>query len=120
MKAKDGVPAACHPSSEQTLIQKMKSFFSFGHSDECQKYYEAVMLNPGLEVTPTRVLSEVIADFFLHPIGMLGSAIAEFSKNILGIIYFFLLQNEITMFCFVIALIFWRRNYFFNFSTSCI
>jgi len=84
MKAKDGVPAACHPSSEQTLIQKMKSFFSFGHSDECQKYYEAVMLNPGLEVTPTRVLSEVIADFFLHPIGMLGSAIAEFSKNILG------------------------------------
>jgi len=63
------------------------------------------MLDPLLQVTPTLVLSEMVAGFFLHPIGMLGSAVAEFSRNILGMMYFLLHHNEITMFCYVIALI---------------
>lgn len=53
-------------------------------SEVCREYYEAVMLDPFLEVTPAVVLSEMTAGFFLHPSGMLGSAIANFSKGILG------------------------------------
>lgn len=104
LKSTDGVPAGCRPSSEQTWAETIKNLFHWGHSD-CQKYYEAVMLDPFLEVTPTVVLSEMVAGFFLHPSGMLGSAVAAFSKNVLGMMYFLLHHNEITMFCFVIALI---------------
>jgi len=106
MKTTDGVPAGCHPPSEQTWIETIKNLLNFGHSNDCRKYYEAVMLDPRLKVTPTRVLSDIIAEFILHPSGRLGSAVADYSKNVLGIMYFLLLlHNEFTMFCFVIALI---------------
>lgn len=104
MKAKDGVPAECLPYSEQTWVKRIINLLSAGHSNECQKYYEAVMLDPLLEVTPTLVLSEMIAGFFLHPSGMLGSAVADYSRNVLSMMYFLLHHNEITMFCYVIAL----------------
>jgi hypothetical protein len=105
MIATDGVPAGCRPRSEQTWLEILKDRLGFDYSNECQKYYEAVMVDPFLEVTPTLVLSEVIAGFFLHPAEMLGSAVADFSRNVLGMMYFLLHHNEITMFCFVIALI---------------
>lgn len=104
MKTTNGVPAECRSPSEQTWIGIIKNLFIGDHSNECQKYYEAT-LDPLLEVTPTLVLSEVVARFFLHPVGMLGSAIADFTNNVLGMMYFLLLHNEITMFCFVITLI---------------
>jgi len=105
MKTTDGVPARCRPPSEQTWLEILKNLLPGGPSNDCQKYYEAVMLDPFYEVTPTLVLSEMLAGFFLHPSGMLGSAVADFSKNILGMMYFLLLHNEITIFCFAIALI---------------
>jgi len=107
MKATDGVPAECRPRSEWTWTQTLKNLLPgvSGYSIECHKYYEAVTLDPLLEVTPTLVLSEMIAGFFLHPSGMLGSAVADYSKNVLGMMYFLILHNEITMFCFVVALI---------------
>jgi hypothetical protein len=69
---------------------------SFGYHDECQKYYETVMLDPFLEVTPSIVLSEMVAGFLLHPSGMLGAAVADYSKNVLGKMYFLIhnAQNE--------------------------
>jgi hypothetical protein len=51
-----------------------------------------------LEVTPTLVLSEMVAGFILHPSGMLGSAVADYSKNVLGMMYFLLHHSEITIF----------------------
>jgi hypothetical protein len=69
-----------------SFFEEVKRYFH--KEDECRKYYEALMLDPALEVTPTVVLSEVVAGFFLHPIDKLGSAIAAFSNNILGKLYF--------------------------------
>lgn len=112
MNTRNGVPAGCHPPSEQTWWESIINLFPWGHSDECQKYSEAVMLDPLLEVTPTLVLSEMVAGFFLHPAGMLGSAVADYSKNVLGMMYFLLYHNEITMFCFVIALFTQWQNTF--------
>jgi hypothetical protein len=105
MKATDGVPAGCRPPSERTWMESINNWFHGGHSVDCQKYYEAVMLDPHLEVTPTLVLSEMVAGFILHPSGMLGSAVADYSRKILGMMYCLLHHNEITMFCFVVALI---------------
>jgi hypothetical protein len=105
IKATGDVPAVCRPPSEQTWLESVKNLFSWGHSYDCQKYYEAVMLDPLLLVTPTTVLSDMVTDFVLHPCGKLGSAVADFSRNVLGMMYFLLHHNEITMFCFVIALI---------------
>jgi hypothetical protein len=69
------------------------------HPDACQAYYEAMMLDPFLEVTPALVLSEMTASFFLHPSGMLGTAIANFSKGILGKTKFVLYHSELNTFC---------------------
>jgi hypothetical protein len=80
-RANPEVPLKCLPSSDVTWIEKIERFF---HGNECHKYYEAVILDPALEVTPTIVLSEMVAGFILHPSGKLVSAIADFSNNLLG------------------------------------
>jgi hypothetical protein len=81
MKKNPEVPLECRPSSDVTWFEGITRYFL---RDECHKYYEAVMIDPALKVTPTIVLSEVAAEFLLHPIGKLGSAIAAFSNNILS------------------------------------
>lgn len=67
-------------------------FINFFSQDDCQKYYEAVMMDPALEVTPLLVLSEMVSSFLLHPMGKLGSAVADFSKNIIGKLYYALVN----------------------------
>jgi hypothetical protein len=68
-----------------TWFEKIQRYI---HGVDCHKYYEAVMIDPALQVTPTIVLSEMVAGFFLHPSGKLGSAVADFSNNILSKLYF--------------------------------
>jgi len=80
-------PVECRPPSELTWTETigglLRTKLSY-NSDECQKYYEAVMLDPFLEITPAIVLAEMVAGFVLYPSGMLGSAIAKFSNSVLG------------------------------------
>lgn len=85
IKTNPEVPLKCRSFSDLTWFEAGIRQFQ---GDECHKYYEAVMLDPALKVTPTVVLSEMVADFILHPSGKLGSAIADFSNNILGKLYF--------------------------------
>lgn len=80
IKKNPEVPLKCRPSSDVTWFEEIQRVF---HRDECHKYYEAVMIDPALEVTPTIVLSEVVSRFLLHPSGILGSAVADFSNSIL-------------------------------------
>jgi hypothetical protein len=102
MIAKGDVPAQCRPPSERTWVERLRDVFSGDHSDECVKYFEVSMLDPFWEITPTLVLSELVAGFILHPSEMLGDAVAKYSKHVLGM-YFLLHHNEIIMFCYVIA-----------------
>lgn len=87
LKRNPEVPVECRPTSELSWLQMfgrvMSSKLSY-KSDECEKYYEAVMMDPFLKVKPTDVLSEMIGSFVLHPSENLGSAIAKFSSGILG------------------------------------
>jgi hypothetical protein len=85
LKENPEVPLKCRPPSDVTWFEAFMRWF---YLDQCQKYYEALMLDPALKVTPTVVLSEMVTDFILYPSGKLGSAIADFSKNIIGKLYF--------------------------------
>jgi hypothetical protein len=91
MKKNTNIPADCRPRSELAAWEIMYLWLpSFRvHHDSCQEYYEHVMLDPLLTVTPTVVLSDMLAGFLLHPVGMLGTAVADYSKNILGEMYSF-------------------------------
>ncbi|KDR08047.1 Chloride channel CLIC-like protein 1 [Zootermopsis nevadensis] len=82
MKKNPDIPVDCRPPSEPSWMDYFMPKSTL-QSEVCREYYEAVMLDPFLEVTPAVVLSEMTAGFFLHPSGMLGSAIANFSKGIL-------------------------------------
>jgi hypothetical protein len=81
----------------ETLGKFVTARFS-SKTDECKKYYEAIMLDPFLEVTPALVLSEMTAGFFLHPSGMLGTAIANFSSGVLGKTDFLFCHSRLNIF----------------------
>ncbi|XP_063222808.1 uncharacterized protein LOC134531135 isoform X1 [Bacillus rossius redtenbacheri] len=51
---------------------------------ECQQYYEAVWMDPGLQVSAEVVLSEMLAVFVLHPCDVAASTVVKFSSTILG------------------------------------
>lgn len=87
MKKNPEVPAECRPPAELTWMEAISRLFSSKfsiQSDDCQKYYETIMIDPILEITPALVLSEMTASFFLHPSTMIGNAISNFSRSILG------------------------------------
>ena len=67
------------------FVRRLTSTLS-QNSDECEKYYEALMMDPFLKVTPTIVISEMIGSIVLHPSSKFGTAIARFSGGILGMI----------------------------------
>jgi hypothetical protein len=85
----------------ETIGELFRTKFS-SHPDACREYYEVVMLDPFLEVTPALVLSEMTASFFLHPSGMLGTAIANFSNGILGKTGFLFYRSELHIFCYAL------------------
>jgi hypothetical protein len=89
VKANPEPPPSCRPFSDRTWAETFKQLY---YRYDCQEYHEAVMIDPGLEVTPFLVLCEMLTSFFLHPFGKLGSAIAEFSNNVLGKLYFVLVN----------------------------
>lgn len=49
--------------------------------DECQKYYEAMMENSFLQVTPAQALSKMIATCVVTPVGLIGHAVGDFVHN---------------------------------------
>nr|CAD7575691.1 unnamed protein product [Timema californicum] len=77
------VPIQCRPPSELGFWD----WLTFGYeqnTDICQKYYENIMLDPGIHVSPHLVLAEMMSTFVLHPASALGNAVGTFSKGVLG------------------------------------
>ncbi|PSN39622.1 hypothetical protein C0J52_13801 [Blattella germanica] len=110
MKVNPDVPKECRSHAELTWRDKLFMLVSFSsRQNECQKYYEAVMMDPFVMITPTIVLSEMLSGFVLHPSGNLGHAIASFSSAILGnlpfgINYIVLLASFFMVIFLIIAL----------------
>ena len=51
--------------------------------DKCQEYFEALMVDPLLEVTPTMALAETFTAFVVQPLEHLGRHIGKFFNALL-------------------------------------
>ncbi|XP_048267029.1 chloride channel CLIC-like protein 1 isoform X3 [Bombus terrestris] len=76
MKFSD-IPISCQPD-KMNLWHKFVSFFS---KDDCEQYYETVMSNPKLKITPAFALSHFITTVVLHPVTHIGTVISGFINN---------------------------------------
>nr|CAD7264098.1 unnamed protein product [Timema shepardi] len=76
------VPIQCRPPSELGFWDWLTSGYE-QNTDICQKYYENIMLDPGIHVSPHLVLAEMMSTFVLHPASALGNAVGTFSKGVL-------------------------------------
>ena len=50
---------------------------------QCEAYYEALLVNPILEVTPITALTEMVSQFVLRPLNVLGQHLGNFYANLL-------------------------------------
>ncbi|KAI4479969.1 hypothetical protein M0804_010708 [Polistes exclamans] len=74
------MPAICRPH-EMSALERISSHF-FGGNNDCEKYYEARMSNPNLEVTPALVLSELFTTVILKPVPKVGQVMSEFISGL--------------------------------------
>ncbi|PBC32116.1 Chloride channel CLIC protein [Apis cerana cerana] len=75
------IPISCQPD-KMNMWNKFVSLFY----DDCEKYYETIMTNPKLKITPAFALSHFITTVILHPITHIGSIISVFIDNATGFV----------------------------------
>ncbi|XP_033738950.1 chloride channel CLIC-like protein 1 [Pecten maximus] len=59
-----------------------RGLFTF-KKDNCQKYYEHMLINPFLKVPPTKALAVTFVRFFVSPLKDVGEALGEFLRALL-------------------------------------
>ncbi|XP_018302355.1 uncharacterized protein [Mycetomoellerius zeteki] len=74
------MPIACEPH-KMSLWDKIHGMFS--STNDCEKYYETIMTNPRLQVTPMLVMTHMFSTAIL-PLSYLGLLISEFIDNATG------------------------------------
>ncbi|KMQ94729.1 chloride channel clic-like protein 1-like protein [Lasius niger] len=72
------MPIACQPH-KMGLWDKMVA--SFSPSNDCEKYYESIMTNPRLQVTPAYALTYFLSTVIFQPLTYFGLVISEFIDN---------------------------------------
>ncbi|XP_025265779.1 uncharacterized protein LOC112638390 isoform X1 [Camponotus floridanus] len=72
------MPIACQPH-KMGLWDKMVA--SFSSTNDCEKYYESIMTNPRLQVTPAYALTYFLSTVILQPVSYCGLVISEFIDN---------------------------------------
>lgn len=72
------MPIACKPH-KMGLWDKMMA--SFSSTNDCEKYYESMMTNPRLQVTPAFALTYFLSTTILQPVSYFGVVISEFVDN---------------------------------------
>ncbi|KAG8034246.1 hypothetical protein G9C98_001330 [Cotesia typhae] len=58
-----------------------KLWTAMNSGEECKKYYEGMMENPFLQVTPAQAMSHMIATCVMTPASMIGNALGDFVNN---------------------------------------
>ena len=58
--------------------------FAGGSTEECEKYYEARIMDPVVQVTPAHALSHLCTNFILHPVSLAGHTVGSFVENATG------------------------------------
>lgn len=75
------MPIACQPK-KMNLWHKIVA--SFSSTNECEKYYETIMANPKLQVTPAFAMTYFLSTIVFQPFTYFGIAISEFVENATG------------------------------------
>lgn len=57
----------------------MKNLFTA--TNDCEKYYESIMTNPRLQVTPAFALTHFLSTTIFQPLSYFGLVISEFVDN---------------------------------------
>ncbi|KAL6259689.1 hypothetical protein P5V15_009605 [Pogonomyrmex californicus] len=79
------MPIACQPH-KMNFWDKMVTWIS---PTNCEKYYETIMTNPRLKVTPALALTHFLSTVIFQPLSYFGLAISEFIDNATGNLNFF-------------------------------
>ncbi|XP_070161801.1 chloride channel CLIC-like protein 1 isoform X1 [Polyergus mexicanus] len=72
------MPIACQPHKMGLWDKMVASFFS---TNDCEKYYESIMTNPRLQVTPAYALTYFLSTVIFQPLSYFGLVISEFIDN---------------------------------------
>ncbi|XP_025157850.1 uncharacterized protein LOC105185035 isoform X2 [Harpegnathos saltator] len=72
------MPIACQPH-KMGIWDKIVVWFS--RTNDCEKYYETLMANPRLQVTPAFALTHFLSAVIFHPLSYLGLIMSEFIDN---------------------------------------
>ncbi|XP_043481132.1 chloride channel CLIC-like protein 1 isoform X1 [Leptopilina heterotoma] len=75
------MPIECQPE-KMNMMQYILSKVSFhGSTEQCEKYVEAMIVDPFVQVTPVQALSHMCTNFILHPLSVAGHVISNFVEN---------------------------------------
>ncbi|XP_029162323.1 uncharacterized protein LOC114933907 [Nylanderia fulva] len=72
------MPIACQPHKMGLWHKIYASIFA---SNECEKYYESIMTNPRLQVTPAYALTYFLSTVIFQPFSYFGLVMSEFIDN---------------------------------------
>ncbi|XP_035726306.1 uncharacterized protein LOC118443428 isoform X2 [Vespa mandarinia] len=73
------MPRSCQPS-KMSIWEKIHSYLI--EDKECEKYYEARMINPKVQVTPAMAFSHMVTTVLTHPIPIIGTTMSQFINNV--------------------------------------
>ncbi|XP_050451313.1 uncharacterized protein LOC126851411 isoform X1 [Cataglyphis hispanica] len=80
------MPIACQPHKMGLWDKMVTSLFS---TNDCEKYYESIMTNPRLQVTPAYALTYFLSTVIFQPLSYFGLVISEFIDNATNKLNFF-------------------------------
>ncbi|XP_012063628.1 PREDICTED: uncharacterized protein LOC105626947 [Atta cephalotes] len=72
------MPIACQPH-KMNFLDRMTEWLL--PTNNCEKYYETIMTNPRLQVTPALVLTHLLTTVIFQPLTYFGLIISEFIDN---------------------------------------
>ena len=75
------IPDTCQKQSWYSAITNI--FHGESEATQCDAYYSALLVNPVLEATPIRALTEMISLFVLRPLQLLGESLGIYYKTLL-------------------------------------
>ncbi|XP_011880489.1 PREDICTED: uncharacterized protein LOC105568987 isoform X2 [Vollenhovia emeryi] len=77
------MPIACQPHKMNLWNKMITTVFEnlFTTNNDCERYYETIMMNPRLQVTPAQALTHLFSSVVFQPFSYFGLVISEFIDN---------------------------------------
>ena len=75
------IPETCQTQGWLSAIKDVVTGDSY--NSKCEAYYSALLVNPVLEATPIIALSEMLSQFVLRPLQLLGESLGVYYKTLL-------------------------------------